>query len=134
MLLIRQAKGAALEGQWSIPWGIVEASESLENAVLRETFEEAGITAEVKGLLGIQNLQWESSIGVIFLCQHIAGEPKDDGGIETDRAAYFTLADIDTLEHIEKWCEWLVRRVLRGEHNLICPEQQNPYQPLQAFL
>lgn len=63
VLLIRQAKGASLEGQWSIPWGIVEPNESPEEAALRETYEEAGVTAEVEGLLGIQNLQWESSIG-----------------------------------------------------------------------
>lgn len=40
----------------------------------------------------------------------------------------------NTLEHIEKWCEWLVRRVLRCKYNLIYPEQQNLYQPLQAFI
>ncbi len=91
-LLVHQAKGTSLEGQWSIPWGIVEADEYPEKAVLREIHEEGGITAELMGLLGIQNLSWKSSISIIFLCSHVAGEPKSDGGTETDQAGYFSLS------------------------------------------
>ncbi|RMF32257.1 MAG: NUDIX domain-containing protein [Chloroflexi bacterium] len=42
-LFVRQAPGHPLEGQWSIPWGIVEAPETPEAAALRETWEEGGI-------------------------------------------------------------------------------------------
>lgn len=134
VLLVRQAKGTSLEGQWSIPWGIVEADEYPQAAALRETFEEAGVTAQIVGLLGIQNLQWQCAVGIIFLCRHIAGEPQGDGGVETDCATYFSLVDLDTLEPIEEWCHWLARRVLRDEHSLILMEPQNPYRPLHAFL
>ena len=134
-LFVRQAKGHALAGQWSIPWGVVDPGESPESAALRETEEESGIVAEVEGLLGFQNLAQAGWISLVFLCRHASGLPRSDGGIETDLAAYFSLAEMDTFdEPFEVWCEWLVRRVLRGEYRLVPPEANNPYQPRLAFL
>ncbi len=135
VLLIRQAKGHSLAGRWSIPWGIVDPEESPDTAALRETREESGITAKIEGLLGIQNLPQHGWVGIIFLCQHVSGIPTSDGGVETDQAAYFSLEELVALaEPIETWCEWLVRRVLQGEHRIIPPEVNNPFQPRLAFL
>jgi len=133
VLLVRQAKGSPLEGQWSIPWGVVEEDETPEEAARRETYEEAGVTVEVEGLLGVQNVRWECAVALVFLCRHVSGEPKDDGGVETDGASYFTLADLDGLANVEPWCEWVVRRVLRGEYRLVPEEMSQPYAPLRAF-
>ncbi len=134
-LLVRQAKGHDLSGRWSIPWGIVDPDETPETAALRETSEEGGITAAIDGLLGIQNLPRQGWVGIIFLCRHLSGIPTPDGGIETDRAAYFSLEDLAALEEpIEEWCAWLVRRVLQGGYHLIPPEADNPFRPRLAFL
>lgn len=134
-LFVRQAKGHSLEGQWSIPWGIMDPEESPEVAALRETSEESGVVAEIEGLLGIQNLRQQGWIGIIFLCRHISGVPTSDGGIETDQAAYFSLEKMDAFDGpFEPWCEWLVRRVLQGEYRILPPELNNPYQPRLAFL
>ncbi|MBN1246177.1 MAG: NUDIX domain-containing protein [Anaerolineae bacterium] len=133
-LLIRQAKGHALAGQWSIPWGLVDTGETPEQAALRETREESGVTAAVDGLLGIQNLRTPGWLAVIFLCHHVEGEPAADG-VETDRAAYLSLEDLDALaDPVEVWCEWLVRRVLAGEHTIVPCEPASPYHPRLAFL
>ena len=40
-------------GQWTLPGGIVELGESLEDAVRREVFEECGIKVEIQYLAGI---------------------------------------------------------------------------------
>ena len=134
-LLVRQAEGHSLEGQWSIPWGIVDPDEPPEATAVRETREEGGITAQIEGLLGMQNLRQPGWIGIVFLCKHVTGEPEPDGGIETDRAGYFSLREIDAFtEPIEPWCEWLVRRVLSGDYRMIPPESANPYRPRVAFL
>lgn len=134
-LFVRQAKGHSLEGQWSIPWGIVDPEESPDAAAVRETQEEGGVIARIEGLLGIQNLRRAGWIGIVFLCQHVTGMPMSDGGIETDQAAYFSLEEMDMFdEPFEPWCEWLVRRVLKGEYHLIPSEPDNPYQPRLAFL
>jgi ADP-ribose pyrophosphatase YjhB (NUDIX family) len=132
-LWVRQALGASLEGQWSIPWGVVDPGETPEAAALRETLEEAGITAEVEGLLGMQNLHRAGWIGIVFLCRHAGGAPRPDG-IETDRACYLDLDEMDALgELVEPWCAWVVRRVLRGEHHVIAAAPDNPYRPHLAF-
>lgn len=133
VLFVRQAPGTSLSGRWSIPWGVVDPGESPEVAALRETREEGGVTAEIEGLLGFQNLQpgW---IGIVFLCRHIDGEPTPDG-VETDRATYMSLEQLGAVdEPLEPWCRWLARRVLRGECRVIPPEPDNPYQPRLAYL
>jgi ADP-ribose pyrophosphatase YjhB (NUDIX family) len=137
ILLVRQAEGHPLQKQWTIPWGLVDPREAPEVAVLREIKEEAGVEAEIEGLLGIQNLPdpWDGWVGVIFKCKHISGFPKPDEGRETDRAKYFSLNDISTFAgDIEIWCEWLAYRVLRNEYHLIPPEPANPYAPKIAFM
>ncbi|MBE0431250.1 MAG: NUDIX domain-containing protein [Dehalococcoidia bacterium] len=134
-LLVRQARGHALAGRWSIPWGIVEPDETPEAAALRETSEEGGIKADIDGLLGIQNLPQRGWVGMIFLCHHVSGIPTPDGGAETDRAAYFSLEELTAIEEpIEEWCAWLVRRVLQGDYRTIPPKADNPFRPRLAFL
>jgi ADP-ribose pyrophosphatase YjhB (NUDIX family) len=133
-LFVRQARGHPLEGQWSIPWGLVDPGESPDAAALRETLEEGGISASIEGLLGVQNLRQEGWVAVLFLCRHVSGTPTPDGGVETDGARYFSLEEMDTFdEPFEPWCEWLVRRVLAGAYHLIPPEENNPYRPRVAF-
>jgi len=134
-LLVRQASGHDLAGRWSIPWGIVDPDETPEAAALRETSEEAGIKADIDGLLGIQNLPRQGWVAIIFLCHHLSGTPTPDGGVETDRAAYFSLEELAALEEpIEEWCAWLVRRVFKGDYRLIPPRAVNPFSPRLAFL
>jgi 8-oxo-dGTP diphosphatase len=135
VLLVRQAQGHSLEGQWTIPWGLVDPGEAPEVAVLREIKEEAGIQAEIEGLLGIQNLPdpWDGWLAIIFQCKPIAGVPSPDGGKETDRAGYFSIDDLPDLK-VEIWCEWLIKRMLTERHKPIAPEPSNPYFPKLGFL
>jgi 8-oxo-dGTP diphosphatase len=135
ILLVRQAQGHALQGQWTIPWGFLDPGESPDAAAVREIIEEAGVEAEIEGLLGIQNLPdpWDGWLAIIFQCRHVKGSPKPDGGRETDQAGYFSLNDISNLE-VEPWCDWLAKRVLTGRQMLIAPETSNPYFPKIAFL
>ena len=135
VLLVRQAAGHSLAGQWTIPWGIVEAGEAPENTALRETLEEGGIAVRVEGLLGIQNLPERGWIGILYLCRRVSGAPTPDGGVETDAAAYFSAERLAAHpEPVEPLSGWLARRVLKGEYHLIQPEPQNPFAPRLAFL
>ncbi len=64
-----------------------------------------------------------------------SGVPISDGGVETDHAAFLSLAEMEAFdEPLEPWCEWLVRRVSQGEYRVIPPELDNPYHPRLAFL
>lgn len=142
VLFVRQTYGEHLTGVWTLPWGFAHGTapdgqpDPPHVAALRETLEEGGVTAEIVGLLGVQNhvsSTGEPRVYLLFLCRHTGGEPAPDGH-ETDRAAYLSLGDLDALdEPVDPFCAWLARRVLRGEHHVIPPEACNPYRPHLAF-
>ena len=134
VLFVRQAQGHDLAGQWSIPWGFVDAGESPDAAAVRETEEESGVRATVEGLLGMQNLRQARWVALVFLCDYQAGAPVSDGGQETDAARFFSMAEMEAFEEpFEPWCEWLVRRVLNGEYGVLRAEAGNPYRPRTAY-
>ncbi len=57
LLLVRR-KNEPSKGKWSIPGGVVEIGESLEDALLREIMEETSLELEIKGLVDIyQNIK-----------------------------------------------------------------------------
>jgi ADP-ribose pyrophosphatase YjhB (NUDIX family) len=106
-------------------------------AAIREAQEEAGINAQVDGLLGVQNHcteEGELRLYLLFLCPHVSGEPRPDNR-ETDRAAYFSLDEMAAFnEPFDEFCEWVARRVWEGHHHVIPPHSTNPYQPHLAFI
>ena len=136
VLLVRQSPGHSLERQWTIPWGEVDRGESLTAAVLREIEEEGGITAQVEGLLGVQELPepWLGMIGILFLCTHVDGTPIPDMR-ETDAARYFGADQLDSIaESLEPLSAWLVRRVLANEFELLKTNNLGPYDPSPTYL
>ena len=144
VLFARQTYGETLKGRWTLPWGFVQGEDPdtyydpPHVAALRETQEEAGVVAEVDGLLGIQNPSpskgGDPRLYILFLCHHVSGEPTPDDG-ETDRAAYFSLEELQEIEeNVDPFCYWLATRVLQGQHTIIRPEPGNPYAPHLAFL
>ncbi|MCA0406492.1 MAG: NUDIX hydrolase [Proteobacteria bacterium] len=50
-VLLAQRGKAPAQGLWSLPGGRIEPGESLQEAVLRELFEEVGIKAQVLGFV-----------------------------------------------------------------------------------
>jgi NADH pyrophosphatase NudC (nudix superfamily) len=98
---------------------------------LREIEEEGGVSAEIEGLLGVQELPepWTGMIGILFLCTHSSGEPAPDKR-ETDAAQYFRLNEIDAIgDSLEPLSGWLVRRVLSDNFNLLESSESNPFAP-----
>ncbi|MFI5779530.1 NUDIX domain-containing protein [Nocardia sp. NPDC051570] len=49
--ILMQCRGDS--GNWSLPGGVMEIGETLEQCVIRETKEETGLDIEITGLLGI---------------------------------------------------------------------------------
>lgn len=136
VLLVRQSPGHPLAGQWTIPWGRVDAGESPSAAALREIREEAGVEAVVQGLLGVQELPepQRGGVALVYLCSHVGGDliPTDR---ETDAARYYSVAALDALrENKEPWSYWLVRRIFAGAFTLTRCDSTNPLQTQGAFL
>ena len=96
-----------LEGEWSIPGGVLEVGEMLRDAAVREAREETGLTVETRELLGVFDRIVPNAAGNIvyhyvlidFFCQRISGELRA-GGDAAD-ARWFTPEDVRTLSLAE---------------------------------
>src|SRR5262249_57576234 len=98
LLLVRRASRHG-RGNWQLPGGFIEPDETIEQAVVREVEEEAGVVSEVEAVLGLRSRYDPESgngIYVILLLRPISGEPRADGH-ETDHAQFFTLEQIRLL-------------------------------------
>jgi ADP-ribose pyrophosphatase YjhB (NUDIX family) len=120
LLLVRRASRYG-RGNWQIPGGFIEPDETIEVAVVREVAEEAGVQAEVVGVLGIRsryNPDNGNSIYVVLLMQPISGEPTPDGK-EVDQAGWFSLEEIQALEQVPAINLEVARRALAADQRLL---------------
>jgi 8-oxo-dGTP diphosphatase len=82
-LLIKRG-GPPLEGQWSIPGGMLELGETLKDGVYRELLEETGLTVRVGELVEVFERIFPDERGRIryhfvihdFLCEVAGGEAR----------------------------------------------------------
>ena len=136
ILAIRQAKDHPLEGMWTFPWGRLESGESPSAAALRETREETGVIAEVRGLVGVQEMPdpWAGWNALVYACDHVSGEPNPDNR-ETDASQYLSLDDLEHLsDSFETWSLWIMGRALRNSLTVIRQSAENPYMPSPGYL
>jgi 8-oxo-dGTP diphosphatase len=109
-----------IQGQWSIPGGVLELGELVREAAIREAREETGLIVEPGELLGVFDRVLRHADGrvqyhyvlVDFLCRPVGGELK--AGSDAEQVRWFTREELpalklagDTLEVIlkgfDKW-------------------------------
>ena len=123
LLLVRRASRHG-RGNWQLPGGFIEPNETIEQAVVREVQEEAGVTAEVEAVLGLRNRYDPESgngIYVVLLLRPVSGEPAADGH-EVDHAGYFTLEQIRQLSPLPPVNWEIAQRVLSQDRRLLLPK------------
>lgn len=106
VVLVKRGQ-APLQGQWSIPGGMLEVGETLREAAVREVLEETGLQVEVGELLGVfdrivrddEQRTLYHYVLIDFLCRRIAGEPS--AGCDAAEARWFTRAEIAELSLAE---------------------------------
>ncbi len=99
VLLVKRGRPPS-SGKWSIPGGLVELGESLEDSVRREVLEEAGLEVRVIDLVAALDrviLDREGRIEyhyvlLDFLCQVTAGSPS--AGTDADECRFVPLEDL----------------------------------------
>eukprot|EP00127_Corallochytrium_limacisporum_P005074 Clim_evm29s198 gene=Clim_evmTU29s198 len=79
-------------GFWTLPAGYMELGETAEGGALRETLEEAGVTAESGPLLGVFSLMHAGQVQ-LFYGASVSNE-KINPGVETIEAKYFAWDEI----------------------------------------
>jgi len=81
VLLVKRAH-PPIQGQWSIPGGVLEVGEMVREAAVREAREETGLVVEPGELLGVydrilrdpeQRVQYHYVL-IDFLCRPVGGE------------------------------------------------------------
>ena len=123
LLMVRRASRRG-RGNWQVPGGFIEPEETIECAVVREVAEEAGVTAEVKGVLGVRN-RYDPDVGnsmyIVLLLSPVHGEPTPDQH-EVDQAGYFSLEEIQALEQVPPINLEIAQRALAPDQKLLLPK------------
>jgi 8-oxo-dGTP diphosphatase len=74
-------------GLWSFPSGFVDAGEKVEDAAVREVWEEALVEVRLDGLLGVYSEKGDRVILIAYHGAIVSGEPKP--GPESQAVGYF---------------------------------------------
>jgi len=121
VLLVKRAH-PPIQGQWSIPGGVLEVGEMVREAAVREAREETGLIVEPGELLGVYDrilrdvehrVQYHYVL-VDFLCRPVGGELL--AASDAAEARWFTRKELpaltlaeDTLDVVRKGFEKLLR-------------------------
>lgn len=112
-LLIRRGQEPR-RGWWQIPGGYCEHDEPIDEAIVREVYEEAGILARVENVIGLRHSLGAPSanVYVIFRLTPLEGEPRHDGE-EITAAGFFSPNEIATMEKVQSLSKWAIETSLR---------------------
>jgi 8-oxo-dGTP diphosphatase len=107
VLLIRRGQPPR-QGEWSIPGGRMELGETAVAAALRELKEEAGVTAEILGVIDVVDhfSEVRQAVLIDYAARWVSGEPT--AGDDAAEAAFVPVAE--ALERVT-WEE--TRRIIR---------------------
>jgi 8-oxo-dGTP diphosphatase len=101
VVLIKRGK-APLQGEWSIPGGMLELGETLRAGAEREALEETGLVVRATELLGVFDRVIPEGAGIKyhyvlidFFCKKISGELR--AGADAADARWFTPDEISKL-------------------------------------
>ena len=129
LLMVRRSSRRG-RGNWQVPGGFVEQDETIEQAVVREVAEEAGVETQVQGVLGVRNRYDPdngNSIYIVLLLSPLDprnSDPQPDQQ-EVDRAEYFTLDEIMALPQVPAINLEVARRALADDRRLLNPQILN---------
>jgi ADP-ribose pyrophosphatase YjhB (NUDIX family) len=70
LLMVKQDYGARY---WSLPGGIVEPGESLDEAAIREVREETGLEVRIRRVVGLYSKPNEGALAVTFDAEVVGG-------------------------------------------------------------
>ncbi|MCZ8516014.1 NUDIX domain-containing protein [Paenibacillus filicis] len=106
VLLVRRAIEPG-KGNWTNPGGYIEQREPIEETIVREVFEESGVTAAVKRIVALRDQPRDvHNVYIAFLMDYVDGDPVPDG-VETDGAGFFSLEEMKEMQ-VANFTKWLV--------------------------
>jgi ADP-ribose pyrophosphatase YjhB (NUDIX family) len=122
VLLVRR-KNEPSKGMWSLPGGVVELGERVEEALVREVEEETGIVIRPKRLLTVFDSMVSDDQGMTryhyVLCEYLC-EPLDVAicaSSDVSESAWVPLKELDSLE-MSPWTRRFIKRIAEQAHNV----------------
>lgn len=97
-------------GLWTLPSGHIEQGEPVDDAIVREVFEETNLQVVPQGVVFVRNqLQRDvSDIYVVFLCDVQATQAPIPDGTESTQARFVTPDEFDTV-NVSSYTRWFVQ-------------------------
>lgn len=86
--------------EWGIPGGGLEYKEQPTDAMVREFYEETGMTIEIERLLKIASAKEFPHLGIVYLCKITGGEFNPSH--EISEMKYFDPSDLPVMLFAEK--------------------------------
>jgi ADP-ribose pyrophosphatase YjhB (NUDIX family) len=108
------------KGLWGLPAGFMEIDETVEQAALRECFEETGLTVELGELWGVWSYYHEykqtSGVLVLYAARVVGGEPR--AGSDSAEVRFFAPEEITDEQlafstHREALAKWRLLKQIR---------------------
>ena len=111
-ILLIKRKNEPFKDKWALPGGFVEYGEKVEDAAVREVFEETGLKTKIMDLVGIYSDPNRDPRGhivsAVFLLKKLDGDLK--GGDDAADAKFF---DLDQLPELSFDHDLVIKDVLR---------------------
>jgi ADP-ribose pyrophosphatase YjhB (NUDIX family) len=86
--------------EWGLPAGALEFGEQPVDGILREFYEETGITIAVERLLLAESSRHLRHVSLVYLCKIVSGEFRDS--YEISEMRYFDVNDLPPVLFDEK--------------------------------
>ncbi len=107
LLLVRRGHGPAA-GEWSVPGGRVEASETLAEAVVRELAEETGVEGVCGPLIGwVERIDDEHHFVILDFAVTVLERSVPVAGDDAAEAAWVPLDQVAEMRLVEGLAEFL---------------------------
>jgi ADP-ribose pyrophosphatase YjhB (NUDIX family) len=117
VLLVRRAT-EPLQGEWSVPGGMLELGEKLRDGVRREVLEETGLEVEPREVLDVLDSIFLDEQGqtqyhyvlIDYLCRYVSGEAK--AGSDVSEVRWVPEGEL-TLTRLRDSIEQVVRKAFQ---------------------
>ena len=100
--MLIQRKNPPFRGELALPGGFVNVGETVEDACIRETYEETNINITIKKLIGVFSAPNRDprghNISIAFLCEPLTGSEKPMAKDDAQSLDIVNLTDISSLK------------------------------------
>lgn len=98
-ILLIKRKNKPFKGKWALPGGFVEYGEKVEDAVIREVYEETGLKTSIKKLFGVYSDPNRDPRGhtvtIVYILDITGGKLK--GNDDASDAKFFKIKELPNL-------------------------------------